>query len=77
MIRSASSQVFRSGSIYVKYQCNPPYKQTERKKLIILLDAEKVLDKTPTPLHVKSLGEIRDKKHKSKHNKGNVQQANS
>ena len=27
------------------------------------LDAEKVFDKNPTPLHVKSLGETRDRKH--------------
>lgn len=54
--------------------CNPLHKQTERKK-IISLDAEKESNKTPTPLHDKNPGEIRDARDISQHNKSNLQQA--
>ena len=59
------------------YQCNPPYKQTERKNIVISLDAEKSLSKNPIPFHDKALGNIRDTRSIPKHNKGNIQQANS
>ena len=37
----------------------------------------KSLWQNPTPFHVKSLEEIKDTRHKSKHNKNNVWQANN
>ena len=57
-------------------QCNPPYKQTERKKTHISLDIEKAFDKIQHPFN-KSLGESKDTRNIPKHNKGNIQQANS
>jgi hypothetical protein len=45
------------------YECNPPFKQTEKKKtshIIILLGAEKAFDKNSKFIHDKSLIEIRD-----------------
>jgi hypothetical protein len=39
-------------------------------------DAEKPFEKIQKPLHVKSLGEIRDMRCIPKHNKSNIQQAN-
>ena len=43
--------------------------------MIISLDAEKAFD--PTPLHVKSIGEIRNSRPIPKHNKSNLLQTNS
>ena len=45
--------------------------------MIILSGVEKNLWQKPTPLSDKDLGEIRDKRKTLKHNKGNLQQANS
>lgn len=41
------------------------------------LDTEKSFDKTPTLLHAKSLGEIKDIRLIFKQNKANIQQANA
>jgi hypothetical protein len=51
------------------HQQNPPYKQTGKNHMINSLAAEKAFDKDPTPLHVKSLGKIRDTKFIPKHSK--------
>ena len=57
------------------HQCNPLYKQNQRKKhIIISLDTEKAFDKKP--FMFKSLGEIRDTRQLPKHNKCNTKQAN-
>jgi hypothetical protein len=45
--------------------------------MIILLDAEKALDKNPTPIHDKSLGKIRNSMPIPKLNKSNLQQTSS
>jgi hypothetical protein len=52
-------------------------KLKEQNHMTISLDGEKAFGKNPTPLHIKSLGEIRDTRHTPKHNKRNIQQANS
>jgi hypothetical protein len=41
--------------------------------MIIPLDIKKVFDKMQHPCMIKSPGEIRDSRDKSKHNKGNSQ----
>jgi hypothetical protein len=45
--------------------------------MIISLDAEKVFEKTSTPLPVKSLGKIRNSRPIPKHSKRNIEQTNS
>ena len=45
--------------------------------MIISLDAEKAFEKNPTPIHDKSLGNIRNLKPIPKHNKSNIQQTSS
>ena len=45
--------------------------------MIISLEAEKCFDENPKPFHVKSLKEIIDTRILPKHNKGNIQQADS
>jgi hypothetical protein len=45
--------------------------------MIISLDAEKAFDKNRTPLHVKSIGEVRYSRHIAKHNKSSIQQTSS
>ena len=45
--------------------------------MIISLDAEKAFDKIQLSFMIKGLGEIRDTRTISKHNKGNIQQANN
>ena len=78
MIKSSLSQFMQEWyNIQKSIKCNPPYKQTTRKKMIISLDAEKAFDKNLTPLHVKTLREIRDNTCIPKYNKSNMQQANS
>jgi hypothetical protein len=49
----------------------------EENPKIIPLDVNTAFDKSPTPLHDKNLGEIRDARDITKHNKGNSQQAYS
>ena len=45
--------------------------------MIISLDAEKNLQQNTRSLHDKDLGERRDTRNISKHDKGNIQKANS
>jgi hypothetical protein len=45
--------------------------------MIISLVAEKVFEKNPTPLHDKSLGQIRNSRPIPKHNKSNIEQNSS
>jgi hypothetical protein len=52
-------------------------KLKEIKHMIISLDAEKAFDKSATPLHVKSLGKIRNSRAIPKLNKSNIQQTSS
>ena len=54
------------------YQCNPLYKYTETKKYDHLIRYWKSIRQNLTPL-----GEIRDTRNVSKHNKSNIQQADS
>jgi hypothetical protein len=55
------------------HQHNPLYKQTQGKKhMIISLNTEKPFDKNPTPLHDKSLGNIRNSRPILKHSKSNI-----
>ena len=49
----------------------------EQNHIIISLDAEKAFDKNQKPLHDKGVGEIRDTRNISKHNKSNIQPADS
>ena len=49
----------------------------EQNHIIISLDADKALDKNPKPLLDKGVGEIMDIRNISKHNKSNIQPANS
>jgi hypothetical protein len=63
---------------YLKiHQCNPPYKQMERKKnhMIISLEAEKPLIKSNSA-SFKGIRENRDTGNIPKHNQSNIQQAN-
>ena len=66
-------------AIYKIHHYNIPFKQTDikRKHILISLAVEKSFDKNSTPLHVKSLGEIKKIHLIIKHNKSNIQQANS
>ena len=52
-------------------------KLKEKNHTIISLDADKAFNKIEHPFMIKSPGEIRDTKNKSKHNKGNLLQAYS
>jgi hypothetical protein len=61
-------------SINVIYYIN---KLKDKNHMIILSDAEKALEKNPTPLHDKSLGKIRNSRPIHKHNKSNILQASS
>lgn len=45
--------------------------------IIMSLDAEKVFEKNSTPLHIKSLGKVRESRHIPEHNKSNIEQANN
>jgi hypothetical protein len=63
---------------YMKiYQSNPPYKQTKSKPNDQLTRCLKNICQNPAPLYVKSFGESRDARCTPKHNKGNIEQANS
>jgi hypothetical protein len=45
--------------------------------MTISLDAEKALEKNPTPLHDKSLGKIKNSRPIAKHSKNNIKQISS
>jgi hypothetical protein len=50
-------------------------KLKDKNHMIISLDAEKSLEKNPTPIHDKSLAKIRNSRPIPKHNKSNIQKA--
>jgi hypothetical protein len=52
-------------------------KLKEKTYMIISLDAEKSFDKTPTPIHYKSHGKIRNLRPIHKNNKSNTQKTSS
>jgi hypothetical protein len=45
--------------------------------MIISVDAEKAFDKSPTPLHDKSLGDTRNTRDIAQHNKDDLQKSHN
>lgn len=50
-------------------------KETAHVHMVISLDAGKGIDKNPKLLHDKTLGEVSDRRDKTKHKKSNLQEA--